>query len=72
MIFGIEANKMNPTTIPFEWILNRRDSSVKLTIRHKYKQGILDQLNVNGINRSTLFPEIEYQGRHLIDTYKTS
>jgi sulfur relay (sulfurtransferase) DsrF/TusC family protein len=69
MIFGIEANKMNPATVPFEWVLNRTDRTLKLKIKHTDKQGILDQLNVNGINKSTLFPEIEYQGRHLIDTY---
>lgn len=72
MIFGIEANKMNPATIPFEWIINRTDKSVKLIIKKEYKEPIRHQLNANGINRSTLFPEIEYQGRHLIETFKTS
>jgi len=69
MIFGIETNKMNPATVPFEWVLNRTDTTLKLKIKHTDKQSILNQLNVIGINKSTLFPEIEYQGRHLIDTY---
>ena len=37
MIFGIEANKLNPATIPFEWILNRTDKSLKMVIKRTYR-----------------------------------
>ena len=71
MIFGITGPKTEPAIIPPSWLLNQNDKEVKIIIKSVDKRHILTQLNAIGINRSTLFPEIEYQGRHLIDTYRT-
>ena len=69
MLFGIHLSKLLPAEIPSEWILNKTGQEMKLTIKASEKALILRQLAVNGIDQSTLFPEIEYQGRHLITKY---
>jgi len=69
MLFGIHLGKILPAEIPSDWILNKTEEGIKLAIKASEKALILRQLAVNGINQSTLFPEIEYQGRHLIATY---
>lgn len=71
MIFGIEGDKSQPANIPDQWILNRNRQEIKLVIPKEDKKAICDQLKVNGYDRSTLFPEIEYQGRHLFELYRT-
>lgn len=69
MIFGIDAVKTQPAKIPADWLQSQ--GQVRIVIKAADKKPILDQLDAIGINRSTLFPEIEYQGRHLIETYRT-
>lgn len=70
MIFGINANKIQPASIPFEWILNKTEKELRLRISAADKENIIRQLEVNGISKSTLFPEIEHQGVHLKSFYK--
>jgi len=70
MIFGIRSNKINPATVPLDWILNKTLPDVNLIIKAKEKKNILRQLENNGISKNTLFPEIEYQGMHLKEMYK--
>ncbi|MHA4895643.1 hypothetical protein ACXZ1K_12890 [Pedobacter sp. PWIIR3] len=69
MIFGMYANKLSPASIPLEWVLNKIKTGLKLTIKASDKQNIIRQLEINGISKSTLFPEIEHQGSHLKNTY---
>ena len=64
LLFGISA--IQPANIPRNWIA--RDE--KLIIPSGDKASILKELSLLGIDHSTLFPEIEHQGRHLIEKYK--
>ncbi|MEJ5996611.1 FRG domain-containing protein [Pedobacter sp. Du54] len=72
MLFGIRSNKTIPATVPMEWVLNMTRPEVNFKIPAKDKLKILAQLEVNGIGKSTLFPEIEYQGSHLKQKYAKS
>ncbi|MCW3119045.1 MAG: hypothetical protein JWM28_3127 [Chitinophagaceae bacterium] len=67
MLFGIAGEKTKPAVVPATWI----PGGVKLIIKAEDKPKIRKQLSSIGIDSSTLFPEIEYQGRHLISTYGT-
>jgi len=69
LIFGINANKSRHANVPFEWILNKTDNNLKLKIPSDKKRELLVELNLLGINHSTLFPEIEKQGKHLKEKY---
>lgn len=65
LIFGINSNKKVPSNVPHTWI-----TSFKIEIPFLMKDQILKELDLLGFNQSTLFPEIENQGQHLINTYK--
>jgi ribosomal protein L5 len=69
MLFGISGSKLLPSSIPTDWILNKMGLKINLSVKADEKKEILNQHARIGINQSTLFPEIEYQGRHLISTY---
>lgn len=61
-IFGINNDKSQPAIFDIEYksfIINKSD-----------KKRILNQLDVLGINESTLFPEIEHVAKHLKDKLK--
>lgn len=72
LIFGIQANKLSQATVPFTWIINKMDKTLSLIIPSTDKKQLLAELNLIGINRSTLFPEIESQGAHLIEIYRAN
>jgi hypothetical protein len=63
LIFGIDANKKRHAEVSHRWIR-------EFIIPFGDKDKILNDLNLMGINQSTLFPEIESQGQHLIEKYK--
>lgn len=70
LLFGINANKSRHADVPFQWVLNKTDKGLNLVIPFDLKGNILDELELLGFNHSTLFPEIENQGRHLTNKYK--
>ncbi|NBR14398.1 MAG: FRG domain-containing protein [Crocinitomicaceae bacterium] len=72
LLFGINANKSRQAEVSYKWVLNKTDKSLSLTIPFDLKGKILDELNLLGFNHSTLFPEIENQGQHLINKYRKS
>jgi len=72
LLFGINANKSRQSEVSYKWVLNKTDKSLNLIIPLDLKGKILDELNLLGFNHSTLFPEIENQGQHLINKYRKS
>ncbi len=70
LIFGIYAKKELPAEVSWDWVLNKTEKCLHLTIPFNEKDKILKDLSLIGINQSSLFPEIENQGQHLIETYK--
>lgn len=69
LLFGINGNKYNPATIPINWIANLSYSGVDFDVDANHKNEILDELNVLGINESTLFPELDFQAAYLKKYY---
>lgn len=69
LIFGINGNKTEPAKIPDEWILNLDQKGVDFNINNDSKENIINELNVLGINESTLFPELENQAKYLKKYY---
>lgn len=69
LIFGINANKIEPAKIPYKWILNKT-KKVKLEIPANRKRAILKELATFGFSNRTLFPELENQGIFLKDKYR--
>ena len=69
LIFGINGRKSKPAIIPKEWILNLELKGVDFNIENESKVTILEELNVVGINESTLFPELENQAKYLKKYY---
>lgn len=72
LLFGINANKLRQAEVSYKWVVNRTDKSLNLIIPFDLKGKLLEELNLLGFNHSTLFPEIESQGQHLIDKYRKS
>ena len=68
LIFGINANKLRPATVPYKWIVNKKEE-VKFIVPAKKKRQILRELETFGISGRTLFPELENQGIYLSDKY---
>ena len=69
LIFGINSNKSRPATVPYKWIVNKKEE-VKFIIPAKKKRQLLRELETFGISGRTLFPELENQGIYLTDKYK--
>lgn len=69
LLFGIHATKEIQAEVSGKWILNGKNK-LNLTIPSGKKDKILDELDVMGINESTLFPELEYQAKYLIEKFK--
>lgn len=70
LLFGVRSSKRFQADVPFEWIMNKVGSKLNLSIPAANKKKILKELDLIGINESTLFPELEYQGKYLIEQYK--
>ncbi len=71
-IFGINGNKEKPAKIREDWILteNSKREKYNFKIPNYRKEIIIDELNRLGVNESTLFPELDYQAKYLINQYK--
>jgi hypothetical protein len=65
LIYGVEGYKANCGTIPADWVVN-----LDIQIACNQKRFILDELDYLGINQSGLFPEIDFQSKHLKMIYK--
>ena len=59
LIFGINERKIDPAKIENDWI------KLRYEIPANSKQLILEDLEIIGIDESTLFPELENQGNEL-------
>lgn len=69
LIFGINATKTMQAEVKPSWIINRQNS-LDLKIPSDQKRNILDELEVLGIDESTLFPELDYQAKYLKEKYR--
>ncbi len=69
LIFGIKGKKRIPAQIPLNWILNLGLKGIDFDIDNNSKDNILEELNILGINESTLFPELDNQARYLKKFY---
>jgi hypothetical protein len=65
LLFGINGHKINPASIPTEWILNYNLSDLDFRVPDESKSKILNELDTLGINESTLFPEMQNQAQYL-------
>ncbi len=70
LIFGINETKSKPANIPDKWILNLESEGIDFRIDNKSKETILKELDIVGINESTLFPELENQATYLKNRYR--
>lgn len=70
LLFGVRGNKLLQAEVPYDWIINKSDKYLKLTIPAINKKKILKELDLMGINDSTLFPELENQAKYLRDTLR--
>lgn len=74
LIFGIkkseyrESGKTYCAKINEDWILKPKNE--KVIIHKEYKQNILSELDLIGINNSTLFPELDDYAKYIKDKYK--
>jgi len=69
LLFGIHATKERQAEVPEQWKLNGKNH-LNLIIPAGKKEKILTELDVLGINESTIFPELEYQAKYLIEKFK--
>lgn len=60
-LYGINGNKSKPALLPFGYKVN--------VINKAHKQKIRKQLEALGIDKSTLFPEVEHLAEHIKDKY---
>lgn len=64
-LFGITNKKSAPAYIPDDWILNKSLTNFDFIISKVEKQKILKDLDVMGVNDSTMFPELEQQAKYV-------
>ncbi|MPM99714.1 hypothetical protein SDC9_146908 [bioreactor metagenome] len=65
LLFGINQVKIKNAEIPISWLYDK----IELKIDGSSKAKIMAELNRLEINESTLFPEIEYQSKHVKKLY---
>jgi hypothetical protein len=63
LLFGCDKTKDQPAKLKDTTIVAR------LTIKRDEKRNLLDQLDVLGISRATMFPEIEHVASHIKQSY---
>lgn len=61
LIFGAKENNKEMPRVEDNWIIAGKNSPLgkRIIIDHKSKEDILNELDILGINKSTLFPEID-------------
>ena len=69
LIFGSKENNKEMPRVKNDWIIAGKDSLLgkKIIIDHKSKEDILNELDILGINKSTLFPEIDKVAEYIKD-----
>ena len=72
LIFGVEPSFDHNTTKPMpeiekEWIIKGNNN--KIIIKNSKKESILKELDKLGINKSTLFPEIDKVADYIKEKY---
>lgn len=70
LVFGVEKEKSEPSKINQDWIL--KPLSQNVIIPAKSKKDILRELEILGINYSTLFPELDDQADYIKNKYKNN
>lgn len=67
-LFGVDKNKLNPSSIPSEFIVT--NESRRVLVKHDEKTKVLKQLGSLGISDASLFPEIDSVAKHLRNQYE--
>lgn len=71
LIFGAKENNKEMPRVEDNWIIAGKDSLLgkRIIIDHKSKEDILNELDILGINKSTLFPEIDKVADYIKEKY---
>ena len=71
LIFGAKVNKKEMPEVKSSWVIRGKKSTSKerLIIKSSEKKLILDELDNLGINKSTLFPEIDKVADYIKEKY---
>jgi hypothetical protein len=67
LLFGIRDKKSKSATVPSDWIVCGNDSK---RIIFSNKHGIKQELAQFGISEQTLFPELDYQTKSIVQRFK--
>lgn len=70
LLYGINKKKEEPAKIPKSWILNSTFNHFDFRISNEHKLKILKDLDVMGINESTMFPDLPNQTKYVTDIFK--
>ncbi|MCL8535590.1 FRG domain-containing protein [Chryseobacterium gallinarum] len=68
LIFGVDREKKNCPNVPSEWIL--KPNNEKVIVPASKKHSILKELEILGISKANLFPELDDLADFLKDKYK--
>ena len=71
LIFGAKENNKEMPRVEHNWIIAGKNSPLgkRIIIDHKSKKDILNELDTLGINKSTLFPEIDKVADYIKENY---
>ena len=71
LIFGSKKNNKEMPRVKNDWIIAGKDSLLgkRIIIDHKSKEDTLNELDILGINKSTLFPEIDKVADYIKEKY---
>jgi len=71
LIFGAKEDNKEMPRVEDNWIIAGKDSLLgkRIIINHKSKRGIINELDILGINKSTLFPEIDKVADYIKEKY---
>lgn len=70
LVFGVEKEKSKPSKVNSDWIL--KPLKEKVIIPSGSKANILNELEILGINHSTLFPELDDQANYIKSKYRNN
>ena len=69
LLFGVRSTKIIQADVPYTWIMNKTERKLNIVIPANKKPLIRKELDLIGINESTLFPELDYQAKYLMRLY---
>lgn len=71
LIFGVKEENKEMPKVENNWIIAGKDSLLgkRIIINHKSKKDILNELDILGINKSILFPEIDKVADYIKEKY---